>query len=321
MKISVVICTHNPREDYLEQTLKGLRKQTLPTDQWELLLIDNASDTPLSQSWNLDWLPNGRHVSELELGLTPARLRGIREAGSELLVFVDDDNVLEADYLEEAIKIADGHPLVGVYGGSSIGVYAKQPPEWAKIMLSDLAVRDVTVDSWACLPGIKALVCAPCGAGMVMRKSIAEHYSQLLKNDPVRRELDRKGSSLASAGDSDMALTACKMGYAIGTFAKLSLVHLIPAERLDRNYLIRLAEGQSFSYVILTYLHTEKLPDFAANRTKRGRAEALLKAYQSLRARMKSGNKNDFREDIRMARLKGARDAVAYLEEKYQLRG
>ena len=40
------------------------------------------------------------------LGLTPARLRGIRESRGELLVFVDDDNVLERDYLEVALALA-----------------------------------------------------------------------------------------------------------------------------------------------------------------------------------------------------------------------
>ena len=134
----------------------------------------------------------------------------------------------------------------------------------------------------------------------------------------MRTAMDRKGSLLSSAGDSDMALTACKIGYAIGTFAGLSLVHLIPEQRLERDYLIRLAEGQSFSYVILTYLHTEELPAFVSNRPKCGRAEALLKAYQSLRARLKSNNKPDFKEEIRRARLKGGENAASFLAEKFQ---
>jgi hypothetical protein len=45
-KISVAICTHNPRRSYLQQTLDGLRAQTLPTTEWELMLIDNRSDEP-----------------------------------------------------------------------------------------------------------------------------------------------------------------------------------------------------------------------------------------------------------------------------------
>ena len=42
--LSVIICTHNPRLDYLRRTFDALKLQTLDRDQWELLLIDNASD-------------------------------------------------------------------------------------------------------------------------------------------------------------------------------------------------------------------------------------------------------------------------------------
>jgi len=36
-----------------------------------------------------------------------ARLRGIPESEGDLLIFVDDDNVLEADFLEAALVIAE----------------------------------------------------------------------------------------------------------------------------------------------------------------------------------------------------------------------
>jgi glycosyltransferase involved in cell wall biosynthesis len=42
--ISAVICTHNPRRDYLERTLQALKSQTLPLPDWELVIVDNASE-------------------------------------------------------------------------------------------------------------------------------------------------------------------------------------------------------------------------------------------------------------------------------------
>src|SRR5580658_7466146 len=110
--ISVIICAHNPRRDYLSRALDALKAQSLPREQWELLLIDNASKEPLANSLDLSWHRGGRHVLEKELGLTPARLRGIREASGEVLVFVDDDNVLAPDYLDHALGIARSHPFV-----------------------------------------------------------------------------------------------------------------------------------------------------------------------------------------------------------------
>ena len=100
---SVVICTHNPRSDYFARVLDGLRNQTLPLHKWELLIVDNASRLPLVADYS--WHPLARHILESELGLTPARRRGIREASADVIIFVDDDNVLEENYLREAIKL------------------------------------------------------------------------------------------------------------------------------------------------------------------------------------------------------------------------
>jgi glycosyltransferase involved in cell wall biosynthesis len=115
--ISVIICTHNPREDFLRRTLAALRAQTLPTTQWELLLIDNASEKSLSALWDLAWQPNARPLRENELGLTSARLRGIREAQGELLVFVDDDNVLADNFLAAAAELFSKRADLGVASG------------------------------------------------------------------------------------------------------------------------------------------------------------------------------------------------------------
>jgi glycosyltransferase involved in cell wall biosynthesis len=104
--LCVIICTHNPRLNHLQRTLDSLKSQTLDKEYWELLLIDNASRVPLSTAWDISWHPTARHIREDDLGLTPARLRGIMESRSALLVFVDDDNVLATDFLEQTIAIA-----------------------------------------------------------------------------------------------------------------------------------------------------------------------------------------------------------------------
>ena len=48
MLLSVLICTHNPRRDYLDQVLAALRAQTLPVAEWELIVVDNASARPVA---------------------------------------------------------------------------------------------------------------------------------------------------------------------------------------------------------------------------------------------------------------------------------
>src|SRR6202034_2788555 len=98
LDVSVIICSLNPRPEYLRRVLESLRAQTLPPDRWELVLVDNASREPLAGRWDLSWHPHGRHAREEELGLTPARLKGIAECRGEIVVFADDDNILAADF-------------------------------------------------------------------------------------------------------------------------------------------------------------------------------------------------------------------------------
>lgn len=252
--LSVIICAHNPRAEYLRQTLAALEAQTLPREQWELLLVDNASREPLAARWDLKWHPQARHIREDELGLTPARLRGIREAIGEVFVFVDDDNLLAPDYLQQATEIARGWPMLGAWGGRIVGRYETPPPAWATPYLGMLAIREFTGNRWS--NSYDDGEARPCGAGMVVRRSVATVYASKVCTDPLRLGLGRKGASLVSCEDSDLALTAIDLGLGVGMFDAMQLEHLIPAGRLEESYLLKLTESMAFSHVLLASLRS-----------------------------------------------------------------
>jgi glycosyltransferase involved in cell wall biosynthesis len=254
MKLSVIICAHNPRPEYLSRTLDALRVQTLPMAEWELVLIDNASRSPVAASVTLTWHPNGRHVREEVLGLTPARLRGIQEAQGELLVFVDDDSILEISYLEVAIGIGKSRPDLGCWGAGSIKPeYEKPPPEWLAAWDEALAIRRLDRDLWANIPGMNRSL--PFGLGMCLRRTVAVRYASLCQKDNVHRSLDRSGESLASCGDTDIAMLACALGMGTASFTGLRITHLIPERRMTRQYMSRLIAGRAESAVILSSLY------------------------------------------------------------------
>jgi len=257
--VSVIICAHNPRPDYLRQVLGALRAQTLPNDLWELLLIDNASTEPLADTWDLSWHPAARHIREPKLGLTHARLCGIREASGSLLIFVDDDNILSEDYTEQALAVSNAFPGIGIWGGSISGIFETKPPSWMENRLGYLAVGEVQSDAWSTLKGFNAS--CPLGAGMVVRKSVALGYVARAQNDPLRLALGRKGAQLTSGEDIDLAWSACSMGLGMGRFKSLRLRHLIGAQRLDLDYFERLVEGGSYSNVFLSHLHDVALEE------------------------------------------------------------
>jgi glycosyltransferase involved in cell wall biosynthesis len=247
--ISVIICTHNPRPDYLNKVIAALKVQTLPTTSWELLLIDNASDRELASQIDLSWHPRSCCIREEELGLTPARLRGIREAKAEILVFVDDDNVLDPDYLEVAHKTGDRWPILGAWGGQTKPGFEETPADWTRNYWEMLGIRELTRDRWSNL--LHQHETTPCGAGMCIRKFVADKYAENLQNNNIRLNLDRKGNSLVSCGDADLAFTACEMGLGTGLFVALKLTHLMPKHRLEEEYLLKLREAMAYSDVML----------------------------------------------------------------------
>lgn len=247
--LSVIICTHNPRQDYINSVIEALKQQSLTTASWELLLIDNASDEALITNIDLSWHPAARYIREEQLGLTPARLRGIREAKAETLVFVDDDNVLDPDYLEVAWQISEDWEMLGAWGGQTKPGFEETPPYWTKNYWQMLGIRQFDRDRWSNL--LHQHETTPCGAGMCIRKIVAERYAHEVHNNPKRLSLDRKGGSLISCGDADLAFTACEMGLGTGLFVGLQLTHLMPKHRLEEEYLLKLREAMSYSDVIL----------------------------------------------------------------------
>ncbi|HEX4349194.1 MAG TPA: glycosyltransferase [Verrucomicrobiae bacterium] len=258
-ELSVIICSHNPRPEYLQRTLAALQAQTLPPDQWELLLVDNASQPPVAQHHDLSWHPQGRHVLEPVLGLTPARFRGVVEARGNWLVFVDDDNVLAPDYLAKVIELAASHPRLAVFGSGMLQPeFETPPPAELKSLLSMLALRDIEAPRWSNDPTNSAAL--PCGAGLCVRRETAGQCAALVEQLKACVTLDRKGGELFSHGDDLFSWAAARAGMEFGVFPELRITHLIGAGRLSQAYFLRLIYYHAFSHGIVRYLLAGETP-------------------------------------------------------------
>jgi hypothetical protein len=175
-----------------------------------------------------------------------------------LLVFVDDDNVLREDYLQQVVALAREWPFLGAWGGSILPWFETEPSAEARACLGLLAVREVKTACWSNFPDRFDLL--PWGAGLCVRRGVAEQWVLRASQDPIRRSLDRKGSSLFAQGDNDLALTACDLGMGTGLFPELTLTHLLPSRRLEPAYLRKLGESITYSVAILRALRTGQPP-------------------------------------------------------------
>jgi glycosyltransferase involved in cell wall biosynthesis len=251
--ISVIICSYNPRPDDLGRVLEALKVQTLPRDRWELLLVDNASRRRLADQWDLSWHIHHAHIRENELGLTPARLRGIAETSGSLLVFLDDDNVPAPDYLERAAAIAQIHPHLGVLGAGVLEPeFEREPSREISPLLKHLAIRSTSSGCWT--NNTRDNHGVPWGAGLCVIRPIAAAYQQIVARLNISQVLDRCGDRLFCGGDDLFSWVAARAGYGFGVFPELRITHLISAARLNRAYLLRLVHDHAYSHGILKYL-------------------------------------------------------------------
>jgi glycosyltransferase involved in cell wall biosynthesis len=103
-RVTVAICTWN-RADVLGRTLQHMTTMRPPADcAWEVLVVDNNSTdhtTALAQGF-AGRLPI-RVAREERPGVTFARNRSITEASGDLLVWTDDDVLVQADWLSRFV--------------------------------------------------------------------------------------------------------------------------------------------------------------------------------------------------------------------------
>jgi hypothetical protein len=231
--------------------LTALKEQTLPIGEWELLLIDNASQKALQNLLDLCWHPASRIVLEPEPGLTPARLRAIAEVESDVIIFVDDDNVLDTSYLSESMRIAQQFPCLGAWGGQLLPEFEIPPAAGLAELVEALAVREFQQARWS---NYDSSTC-PYGAGLCVRSCVADRYAQIAATDLIRRSLGRRESSFVGGEDLDLAMTAYQMGMGTGLFPQLKLLHLIPKHRVESDYLYKICVGGTYAHHLVSFLH------------------------------------------------------------------
>ena len=115
-----------------------------------------------------------------------------------------------------------------------------------------------------------------------------------LWGETIRGSLGRKGLDLSSGEDNDMVMSVLADDWDVAYLPQLRLEHLIPAERLSRNYLARYAYGTNKTWVRVLDVHGIRPWSRAAAWTLSLRK---LKAYLALHA---------WRGDANFIRWRGA---------------
>ena len=233
MKFSLAICTHNHRAA-LQQTLAELKSLHIPDGTWELLIVDNASTDGTSEwlaqgTWQLQDIPC-RCVQESALGVANARNRALHEAKGEYVVFLDDDETPEQDWLQQIEHIIDLHRPAAVGGRICAQLPAKRPAWLSDQLLGFLGELDYG-------PGIQILTkpSTPIFTG-----NAAFHRQTVIESGDFDATLGRRGGIQSGGEDTELYRPLVMLGKTILWAPKAVIHHRIEPWKLRRGYFLQL---------------------------------------------------------------------------------
>ncbi|MGN6645105.1 MAG: glycosyltransferase [Cytophaga sp.] len=248
--VSVIICCHNSAH-ILPETLTYLSRQiVLASLKWELILVDNASSDNTAavaeQCWKaLDKPVEMRIVQEKTPGLSFARQAGIQAAVYDIILFCDDDNLLNADYIQLGFDAMAVDASIALLGGKGQARMDIQAPDWFDRYAYQYAVgaqaacsKDITIE--------RGFV---YGAGCFMRMHA---YKELQQAGFQYTLSGRTGKSLLSGEDNELGYAFSLIGFTIHYNERLHFTHVLAANRLTFSYLKKLKKAVAYSSVLLT---------------------------------------------------------------------
>lgn len=234
--ISIIICCHNSARR-IEDTLRHIQRMAPASCNWEVLLIDNnCSDATVSiaqKTWQESPIAPFRSIKEPKPGLSNAREKGVQEATFPIIAFVDDDNHLPPEWIQNVHSFMSTHPSCAACGGPVVPKCESTPPFWFKDFQGNYSTynyyyKDTRVNH--------ALI----GAGLIVRK---QHLETLYKEGFSSILSDRKGRQLSSGGDYELCYALLLNRGSLWFSPQLRIEHFIPQERLHWKYLKRLNRG------------------------------------------------------------------------------
>ncbi|MBD2464473.1 glycosyltransferase family 2 protein [Oscillatoria sp. FACHB-1407] len=237
---TVAICTFNG-EKRLPQVLEQLKAQIqTETIFWEVIVIDNNSTDKTAdvvRDYQRKWIKNCHliYCRELKQGLAFARQRAILSAKSNLVGFLDDDNLPSLDWVSQAYQFAQNHPEAGAFGSQIHGDFEKIPPKNFKKIASFLAIVERGEKAFIYEPKRRML---PPGAGLVVRREAWQNH--------VPKKLLLKGrvnQSMLASEDLEAICYIQNAGWQIWYNPTMHVQHKIPGSRLEPKYLIPLIRG------------------------------------------------------------------------------
>src|ERR1700729_2321824 len=134
MDLSIVICSYN-RYSQLKEAVEAVEKsRSFDRNTMELIVVEN---TPRKLRQKMKFSSHTDVVVCNEPGLSNARNTGIAASQGDIVAFVDDDAIVDANWCSSVVGAFKTNPRAQVCGGRTVPRFTGEPrPRWYYAELS-----------------------------------------------------------------------------------------------------------------------------------------------------------------------------------------
>ncbi len=230
MVITVTICTWN-RAKLLDHTLAEMHKLHIPDGvEWELLVVNNncSDETDEVIARHSGQLPI-RCLFESKQGLSNSRNCAIAASKGELLLWTDDDVLVDPQWLAAYVNAAERWPKAVYFGALIVPWYEQRPPSYIEANLKSfegmLVIRNFGPTERPFKNGE-----LPFGANMAFRRCVFEKWG-------YNPRLGRRATDPILGEESELFRTLRKKGLEGVWVPTAKVRHYVPRERITSNYI------------------------------------------------------------------------------------
>ena len=242
MKITAIICTHN-RSDVLPKAIESLLSQSISKDQYEILVIDNAStDNTNELCKKYATYGNFRYVFEPVPGLSTARNTGMAEAKGQYVAYMDDDAIASDHWLETLLSgFETVTPSPASVGGKIEPIWEAPKPDW----LPDQKKPYLTILDYGVKPVFLTYPKILYGTNMAFTKEA------LVGIGGFRTDVGRVKHCLLSGEEMEVYRQLAEKELPVYYLPSASVRHLVPKNRLTKKWLYTRHYWQGRSEVLV----------------------------------------------------------------------
>lgn len=242
--VSVIIPTYN-RSALLRRALDSVLAQDTQIP-FEIIVVDNNSQDDTRSVVDSAIEQHGgrlRYIFESRQGNSHARNTGAKAARGDIVAFVDDDVVVESNWLRSLKARLDARPELSFVGGRVLPEWNGSPPQWltpehwAPLGLLDYGPNELPINDTT-LRGLLT-------ANIAFRRSVFDEVGLFSLN--VQRVKNRIGS----VEDHEFILRVCRSGKQGLYLPGMIAAGPVEIERLSKAYHRRWHTGHGYFYAVL----------------------------------------------------------------------